>query len=430
MSQENSHKSQWAVETKTIQCGWEPKNGEPRVLPIAQSTTYKYDTAKSVAQLFDLEAAGHMYSRLSNPTCEAFEAKMAALEGGVGAMACSSGQTASTISIMNIASAGDHFIAVGTLYGGTVSLFTNTLKKMGITVTLVDAEASIEELKKELKPNTKAIFGETIANPALDILDIKKFAKLANDAGVPLIVDNTFATPYLCRPLEHGAHIVIHSSSKYIDGHAVALGGVIVDGGTFDWTNGNFPEFTEADKSYHGTVYTRDFGEMAYIVKARVQWMRDLGAIMTPQNAFLSNLGLETLHVRMDRHCDNALALAQHLESHPKVSWVNYPGLESHKHHTRGKEYLKACSGVITFGVKGGANNGEKVMDNLELAAIVVHVADVRTGVLHPASMTHRQLSDEELVLAGVSPDLIRVSVGIENVSDIIADFDQALDKI
>lgn len=430
MSLETSRKSQWNIETKTIQCGWEPQNGEPRVLPITQSTTYKYDNAKSVAQLFDLEAEGHMYSRLSNPTCEAFETKIAALEGGVGAMACSSGQTASTISIMNIASAGDHFIAVGTLYGGTVSLFTNTLKKMGISVTLVDAEAPIAELKKEIKSNTKAIFGETIANPALDILDIKKFADLANEVGIPLIVDNTFATPYLCRPLEHGAHIVIHSSSKYIDGHAIALGGVIIDGGTFDWSNGNFPEFTEADKSYHGTVYTRDFGNMAYIVKARVQWMRDLGAIMTPQNAFLSNLGLETLHVRMDRHCDNALAIAKHLEAHPKVAWVNYPGLESHKHYTRAKSYLKACSGVITFGVKGGAEAGEKIMDSLELAAIVVHVADVRTGVLHPASMTHRQLSKKELELAGVSPDLIRLSVGIENIEDIIADFDQALERI
>ena len=430
MSQNTTDKSQWALETKTIQCGWEPKNGEPRVLPITQSTTYKYDTADAVAKLFDLEAEGHMYTRLSNPTCEAFEAKIAALEGGVGAMACSSGQTASTISIMNIASAGDHFVAVGKLYGGTVSLFTNTLKKMGVTVTLVDSEESLEELKAYIKPNTKAVFGETIANPALDVLDIKKFAQLAHEAGIPLIVDNTFATPYLCRPFEHGADIVVHSSSKYIDGHAVALGGVIVDGGTFDWTNGNFPEFTEVDESYHGTVYSRDFGNMAYIVKARVQWMRDLGAIMTPQNAFLSNLGLETLHVRMDRHCENALAIAKHLEAHPKVKWVNYPGLESHKHYARAKEYLKASSGVITFGVVGGKEAGEKVMNNLQLAAIVVHVADVRTGVLHPASMTHRQLTDDELALAGVSPDLIRLSVGIENVDDIIADFDQALDKI
>lgn len=430
MSEKTIDKSQWALETKTIQCGWEPKNGEPRTLPITQSTTYKYDTANAVAKLFDLEAAGHMYSRLSNPTCEAFEAKIAALEGGVGAMACSSGQTASTISIMNIASAGDHFIAVGKLYGGTVSLFTNTLKKMGVSVTLVDSEASLEELSKEIKPNTKAVFGETIANPALDILDIEKFAKLAHDANIPLIIDNTFATPYLCRPLEHGADIVMHSSSKYIDGHAVALGGVIVDGGTFDWSNGNFPEFTEPDSSYHGTVYTRDFGNMAYIVKARVQWMRDLGAIMTPQNAFLSNLGLETLHVRMDRHSENALTIAKFLEQHPKVSWVNYPGLESHKHHDLAKKYLKACSGVITFGVVGGKENGEKVMDSLELAAIVVHVADVRTGVLHPASMTHRQLTNEELELAGVSADLIRLSVGIENVNDIIADFDQALNKL
>lgn len=425
-----SAKEKWSVETKTIQCGWEPKNGEPRVLPIVQSTTYKYDTAEAVAKLFDLEEAGHMYSRISNPTVEAFENKIAALEGGVGALATSSGQMASTIAIMNVASAGDHFLAVGTLYGGTVALFTNTLKKMGVEVSLVDADLPLEELRQFIKPNTKALFGETIANPALDVLDFKKFSTLTKEAGIPFIVDNTFGTPYLCRPLEHGADIVMHSSTKYIDGHACAVGGVIVDGGKFDWTNGNFPEFTEPDESYHGKIYTKDFGEMAYIVKARVQWIRDLGSYMTPMNAYLSNHGLETLHVRMDRHCENALALAKHLENHPKVNWVNYPGLESHKHFDRSKLYLKGNSGVITFGVKGDAKNGEIVMDNLELAAIVVHVADVRTGVLHPASMTHRQLSAEELVAAGVSPDLIRVSVGIEGIEDIIADFDQALEKV
>lgn len=421
---------EWGIETKAIQCGWEPKNGEPRVLPIVQSTTYKYDTADAVAKLFDLEVAGHMYSRISNPTCEAFEKKMTALEGGVGALATSSGQAASTVAITNICRAGDHFIAVGSLYGGTVSLFTNTLKKMGIEVTLVDADLSIEELKSLFKDNTKAIFAETIANPALDILDFKKFSTLAKEMEVPLVIDNTFATPYLCRPFEHGADIIIHSATKYIDGHATSVGGVIIDAGTFNWANGKFPEFTEPDKSYHGIVYTKQFKELAYIVKARVQWIRDLGCYMSPQNAFLSNMGLETLHVRMDRHCENTQKLAEFLKEHPKVSWVNYPGLPNHKHHERGKEYLKGFSGVLTFGVKGGASEGETVMNSLKLAAIVVHVADVRTGVLHPASMTHRQLSKEELLNAGVTPDLIRVTVGIESIKDIIADFDQALNKI
>lgn len=421
---------EWALETKTIQCGWEPKNGEPRVLPIYQSTTYKYDSAKEVAQLFDLEAAGHMYSRISNPTCEALEAKIAALEGGVGALVTASGQNASTIAITNICSSGDHFIAVGAIYGGTVSLFTNTLKKMGIEVSLVDASLDKEALKAYFKPNTKAIFGETIANPALDIFDFEKFSQLSQEMDVPLIIDNTFATPYLCRPFEHGANIVIHSATKYMDGHALSVGGVIVDGGNFNWSNGKFPEFTAPDKSYHGIVYTEKFGNLAYIIKARVQWIRDIGSYLSPMNAFLTNVGLETLHVRMDRHCQNALALAQFLEQHPKVSWVNYPALTSHKHHARAKRYLKGCSGVLTFGVKGGMTEGEKVMNALKLAAIVVHVADVRTGVLHPASMTHRQLSQEEQRLAGVTPDLIRVTVGIEHIDDIIADFDQALKTI
>ncbi|MDD4504960.1 MAG: PLP-dependent transferase [Sulfurospirillaceae bacterium] len=422
--------NEWAIETKTIQCGWEPKNGEPRVLPIYQSTTYKYDSAKEVAMLFDLEAAGHMYSRISNPTCEALENKIAALEGGVGALVTSSGQNASTIAITNICSCGDHFIAAGAIYGGTVSLFTNTLKKMGIEVTLVDASLSIEELKTYFKPNTKALFGETIANPALDILDFEKLSSLAKMMQVPFIVDNTFATPYLCRPFEHGADIVIHSATKYLDGHAISVGGVIVDKGTFDWTNGKFPEFTTPDKSYHGIVYSEKFGALAYIIKARVQWIRDLGSYLSPMNAFLTNVGMETLHVRMDRHCENALKLATFLESHPKVSWVNYPGLPSHKHFGRAQKYLKGASGVLTFGVKGGMAEGEKVMNALKLAAIVVHVADVRTGVLHPASMTHRQLSKEEQALAGVTPDLIRVTVGLENSNDIISDFDQALNTI
>lgn len=420
----------WAIETKVIQGGWQPKNGEPRVLPIYQSTTYKYDSAHEVAQLFDLEAAGHMYSRISNPTCEALENKIASLEGGVAALVTASGQNASTIAITNICSCGNHFIAVGSIYGGTVSLFTNTLKKMGIEVTLVDASLSKEELKAYFKPNTKALFGETIANPALDILDFEKFSSLAKEMDVPFIVDNTFATPFLCRPFEHGANIVIHSATKYMDGHALSVGGVIVDGGNFNWANGKFPEFTTPDKSYHGIVYTEKFGNLAYIIKARVQWIRDLGSYLSPMNAFLINTGLETLHVRMERHCENAQKLAEFLESHPNVSWVNYPGLNSHKHFKRAKQYLKGASGVLTFGVKGGTKEGEKVMDALKLAAIVVHVSDVRTGVLHPASMTHRQLSAQEQKLAGVTPDLIRVTVGIEHIDDIIADFDQALRSI
>lgn len=421
---------QWEIETKTIQCGWQPKNGEPRVLPIYQSTTYKYDTAKEVAQLFDLEASGHMYSRISNPTCEALEHKIATLEGGVGALVTASGQNASMIAITNICSSGDHFIAVGALYGGTTSLFTNTLKKMGIEVTLVDTNLEIEALESYFQPNTKAIFGETIANPALDIFDFEKFSELAKKMGVPLIIDNTFATPYLCRPLEHGANIVVHSATKYMDGHAISVGGVIVDGGNFNWNNGKFPEFTTPDKSYHGIVYTEKFGNLAYIVKARVQWIRDIGSYLSPMNAFLINLGLETLHVRMDRHCENAFKLANFLEEHPNVEWVNYPALASHDHYDRALKYLKGVSGVLTFGVKGGLAEGEKVMNALKLAAIVVHVADVRTGVLHPASMTHRQLSQEEQRLAGVTPDLIRVTVGIEHIDDIIADFDQALKLI
>lgn len=423
-------KNHWSVETKAIQGGWQPKNGEPRVLPIYQSTTYKYDTAKGVADLFDLAAAGHMYSRISNPTVEAFEEKMAAMEGGVAALATSSGQMASLVSIANICTAGEHFVAASTLYGGTVALFTNTLKKMGIEVDLIDPELPITELKKFIHPNTKCIFGETIANPGMDVFDFEKFSILADEHGLPLIIDNTFASPYLCRPLELGAHIVIHSSTKYIDGHATSVGGVIVDSGKFDWTNGKFSEMTEPDKSYHGLSYVEQFGDAAYIVKARVQWIRDVGGYQSPMNAFLSNLGLETLHVRLDRHCDNAQKLAEFLEQHEKVSWVNYPGLANHHHHKRAKKYLKGCSGVLTFGVKGGTVEGEKVMNALQLAAIVVHVADVRTSVLHPASMTHRQLSEEEQRAAGVSPDLIRVSVGIEHIDDIIADFEQALTKV
>lgn len=422
--------SEWSVETKAIQGGWQPKSGEPRVLPIYQSTTYKYDTAKEVADLFDLAAAGHIYSRISNPTVAAYEEKMAALEGGVAALATSAGQMANLVAIANICTAGGHFIAAPTLYGGTVTLFTNTLKKMGVEAELVDPELPLEELKKYIRPNTKCIFGETIGNPGMDVFDFEKFGALAREAGLPLIIDNTFATPYLCRPLELGADIVTHSSTKYIDGHATSVGGMIVDGGKFNWKNGKFPEMTEPDTSYHGLRYTEQFGDAAYIVKARVQWIRDTGGYQTPMNAFLSNLGLETLHVRMDRHCDNTQKLAEFLEKHEKVSWVNYPGLKNHPHHARAAKYLKGCSGVLSFGVKGGKEEGEKVMNSLQLAAIVVHVADLRTSVLHPASMTHRQLTEEEQKAAGVTPDLIRVSVGIENIDDIIADFDQALAKV
>jgi len=418
------------LETQTIQAGWNPKNGESRVAPIVQSTTYAYDTAQQVADLFDLKAAGHMYSRISNPTCDTLEQKIAALEEGVAALATSSGQMASTIAIANLCNAGDHFIAAGSLYGGTVALFTNTFKKMGIEVSYVDAEASLEELKKALRPNTKAIFAETIANPALDVLDFEKFAALAQGAGVPFVVDNTFATPFLCRPFEHGANIITHSATKYLDGHAVAVGGLIVDKGDFDWTNGKFPQMTEPDPSYHGVVYTKDFGTLAYIVKARVQWIRDLGAYLSPMNAFLINLGMETLHVRMQRHCENAQALAQFLQDHPKVAWVNYPGLSSHKHHERLKRYCTGASGVLTFGVNGGQREGEKVMNALKLARILVHVADLRTCVLHPASMTHRQLDEDALKAAGVSPDLIRVSVGLEHIEDIKADFERALEQV
>jgi len=422
--------NQWNIETKTVQCGYSPKNGEPRVTPIVQSTTYKYDTCKGIADLFDLKAPGHMYSRISNPTVEVFENKMAALEGGVGALALSSGQSASTVSILNICEAGDHFVALSTLYGGTFNLFKHTMKKMGIAMTFVDPYASVDEIRKAFQPNTKLLFGEALSNPGTEVLDFDKFSAVAKAMDVPFIVDNTFPTPYLCRPLELGADIVIHSTTKYTDGHATSVGGIIVDGGTFNWANGKFPGLTEPDESYHGLSYVGTFGAQAYIVKARVQWIRDLGCYMSPQNAFLSNKGLETLHLRMERHSSNALALAEYLEQHENVSWVKYPMLKSDPNYDLCKKYMKAGSGVLTFGPKGGRNAAELLMDSLKLAEIVVHVADVRTGVLHPASMTHRQLSEEDQLKAGVLPELIRVSVGIEHIDDIIADFSQALDKM
>ncbi len=420
----------WQLETLAVQAGYDPENGAPRVVPIAQSTTYKYKTAAEIADLFDLKAAGHMYSRISNPTVAAFEEKMAALEGGVGALALSSGQTASTVSILNICEAGDHFVALSTLYGGTFNLFKHTMQKMGVSVTFVDPEASVEEIKAAFQENTKLLFGESLSNPGTQVLDFEKFVAIKEDMGVPFIVDNTFPTPMLCQPIKHGVDIVIHSTTKYIDGHATSVGGIIVDSGKFDWTNGKFPGLTEPDESYHGLRYTETFGELAYILKARVQWIRDVGCYQSPQNAFLSNLGLETLHLRMERHSANALALAEYLNNHDKVGWVEYPFLEGNKNKPLAEKYLAAGSGVLTFGVKGNAEDAEKVMNALVLASIVVHVADVRTGVLHPASMTHRQLNEEDQKKAGISPDLIRVSVGIENSNDIIADFEQALSKL
>lgn len=416
------------IESKCLHAGYTPENGAPRALPIYQSTTYKYDSTEHVGKLFDLVAAGHMYSRISNPTVDAVEQKIAALEGGVGALCTSSGQAASLISLLNILKSGDHFISASAIYGGTVNLFSVTMKRMGIEVTFVDNEAGPEEIQAAFRPNTKAVFGETIANPAISVFDIEKFADVAHKNNVPLIVDNTFATPILCRPFEFGADIVIHSTTKYMDGHAIQVGGVIVDSGKFNWANGNFPEFTQPDESYHGVVYIRDFGEAAYITKARVQLMRDLGAYQSAQGAFNINMGLETLAMRMERHSSNADAVARYLEKHPKVDSVSYPTLDSSPYKARAEKYLpKGCSGVISFTIKGGREPAISFIDNLKLASLQVHVADIRTCVLHPASSTHRQLSDKQLEAAGVSTGLIRLSVGCENVEDIIADIEQAL---
>ena len=418
------------IETKCIQSGYKPKNGEPRVMPIVQSTTYKYDSADYMGKLFDLEAEGYFYTRLANPTCGYVEAKIADLEGGSGAMLTSAGQAATLCAVMTIAEAGDHIICSSAVYGGTFNLLGVTLKKFGIDTTFVNPDDDYDTLAKAFKDNTKAVLGETISNPSLDVLDIEKFARLAHDHKVPLIVDNTFATPILCRPLEFGADIIIHSTSKYMDGHAAALGGVIVDGGKFDWAaSGKFPSFTTPDESYHGVVYAKDFGNQAFITKARAQLMRDLGVTPAPMNAFLLNTGLETLHLRMPRHCENALAVAEFLEKDSRVSWVNYPGLKSSKYRELVDKYLpNGASGVVSFGVKGGRETAVKFLDALKLAAIVTHVADARTCALHPASTTHRQMTDEQLIECGVGPDLVRFSVGIENAKDIIADLDQALD--
>lgn len=416
------------IETMCIQEGYKPKNGEPRVLPIYQSTTFKYDSSEYMGKLFDLEEDGFFYTRLANPTVAAVEEKIAKLEGGVGAMMTSSGQAATLMAVMTICGAGDHIICSSAVYGGTFNLLGVTLTRFGIEITFVNPDLPLDELQKSVKPNTRAVIGETIANPALKVLDIEKFAALAHNNGVPLIVDNTFATPILCRPFEWGADIVTHSTSKYMDGHAVSLGGVVVDSGNFDWANGKFPEFTNADESYHGVVYAKDFGRAGFITKARVQLMRDLGSAPSPQNAFLLNLGLETLHLRMPCHCDNALKIATFLKNDSRVSWVNYPGLEGGEYKALADKYLPdGASGVISFGVKGGREAATKFLDSLKVAAIVTHVADARTCALHPASTTHRQMTDEQLIEGGITPDLIRLSVGIENVVDLIEDIDSAL---
>ena len=420
------------IETKCIHSGYEPKNGEPRMIPIVQSTTFKYDTSEAMGKLFDLEASGYFYSRLQNPTNDYVAAKIAALEGGTAAMLTSSGQAANFFAVFNIASAGDHVVVSSTIYGGTFNLFNVTMRKMGIDFTFVDPECSAEELNAAFKPNTKAVFGETIANPALIVFDIERFAKAAHSHGVPLIVDNTFATPVNCRPFEWGADIVTHSTTKYMDGHDATIGGAIVDSGKFDWLANaqKFPGLCTPDESYHGVVYAKKFGkEGAFITKATVQLMRDFGSVQSPMNAYFLNLGLESLPLRVARHCENALKIAEFLQSHKNVSWVNYPGLKGNKYYELAKKYMpNGTCGVISFGVKGGRQAAEKFMSNLKLAMIATHVADSRTCVLHPASSTHRQMSDEELNAAGVLPDMVRLSVGVENVNDIIADLIQALE--
>ena len=423
----------YKIETKCIQSGWEPKQGEPRVVPIYQSTTFKYDTSEQMGRLFDLEDSGYFYTRLQNPTNDVVANKICDLEGGVAAMLTSSGQAANFYAIMNICEAGDHIVCASALYGGTYNLYAHTIRKMGVEATFVDPDTSEEEISSAFRDNTKALFGETISNPALVVLDLEKFAKVAHEHGVPFIVDNTFATPINCRPFEWGADIVTHSTTKYMDGHAMSVGGCIVDSGNFDWEayGDKFSCLTAPDETYHGIVYTKKFGKGAYITKATAQLMRDLGSIQSPQNAFLLNVGLETLHLRVPRHCENAKKVAEFLKDHEKVAWVSYPDLEGDKYHALAQKYLPNGScGVLTFGIKGGRDASVTLMDNLKLAAIVTHVADSRTSVLHPASHTHRQMNEQELIEAGVQPDLIRFSVGIENADDIIADLAQALELV
>ena len=422
----------YQFETKCIQSGYTPENAQPRTLPIYQSTTYKYDNADMLGQLFDLKADGHMYTRISNPTVAAVEAKIADLEGGVGAMLTSSGQAATFMAIFNICAQGQNFISMNNIYGGSINLFSVTMARMGIEVRYAHDKMTDQEFEALFDENTRLVFGETVANPALTVLDFRRCADMAHKHGVPLIVDNTFTTPYLCRPFEYGADIVTHSTSKYMDGHANVLGGVIVDGGTFDWeAAGKFPELTQADESYHGVVYTKQFGKAAYITKARVQLMRDFGCTPQPIAAYLLNLGLETLALRVQRHSENALAVAKFLEKQEKVLWVNYPLLPGNEYYDLACKYLpKGASGVVSFGVRGGREAAMKLMNSLKLAQIVVHVADARTCVLHPASTTHRQLTDAQLEASGIGPEFIRFSVGIENAADIIADLEQALDQI
>ena len=422
--------NKFAPETLCVQAGWTPKNGEPRVLPIYQSTTFKYDSSEQMARLFDLKDNGYFYTRLQNPTNDAVASKIAALEGGVAAMLTSSGQAANFFAVFNICEAGDHIVSATSIYGGTYNLFGVTLKKMGIECTFVDEDASEEEIAKAFRPNTKLMFGETLSNPGVKVLDIEKFARIAHAHGVPLIVDNTFATPINCRPFEWGADIVTHSTTKYMDGHATNVGGCIVDSGNFDWEAHaeKFPGLCQPDESYHGLTYTKAFGKGAFITKATSQLMRDLGSIQAPMNAFLLNLGLETLHLRVPQHCRNAQTVAEWLEKQEQVAWVNYPGLKSNKYYELGQKYLPNGScGVLSFGLKGGRDVAIRFMDHLRMIAIVTHVADARTCILHPASHTHRQLTDEQLLEAGIAPDLMRLSIGIENVNDIIADLEQAM---
>lgn len=419
------------IDSICVQGGYQPKNGEPRVIPIIQSTTFKYDSSQEMGDLFDLKKSGYFYSRLQNPTCDYAAQKITLLEGGVAGMLTGSGQAANFYAVFNIAEAGDHIVASSAIYGGTFNLFNVTMRKLGIDFTFVSPQASEEEIKAAIKPNTKAVFGETISNPSLDILDIEKFAKVAHEAGVPLIVDNTFATPINCRPFEFGADIVTHSTTKYMEGHASTIGGAIIDSGNFDWTqNDKFPGLTQPDESYHGLVYA-DMGKAAYITKATVQLMRDLGSVQSPQNAYLLNLGLETLHLRVPRHCENAKKVAEFLKNNDKITWVECAMLPDDKQYALAQKYMpKGTCGVVSFGIKGGREAATVFMDSLKLAAIVTHVADARTCCLHPASTTHRQLTDEQLEECGVSPDLIRFSVGIEDSDDIIADIQQALEKI
>jgi len=426
--------SEYKIETKCVQGGYTPGNGEPRQIPIIQSTTFKYASSAEMGKLFDLEASGYFYTRLQNPTNDSVAAKICDLEGGTAAMLTSSGQAANFFAIFNIASCGDHVVASSTIYGGTYNLFSVTLKRMGIDFTFVSPDSTEEELNAAFRPNTKAVFGETIANPALTVLDLELFAKVAHAHGVPLIIDNTFATPVNCRPFEWGADIVTHSTTKYMDGHGAAVGGCIVDSGKFDWTKypDKFPGLCTPDESYHGVTYTERFGlEGAFITKATAQLMRDFGAIQAPQNAFLLNLGLESLHVRMARHCENGLAVAKFLRNDDRISWVTYPSLEGDKYYDLAQKYMpNGTCGVVSFGVKGGRAMAEKFMGNLKIAAIETHVADARTCCLHPASATHRQMNEEELVACGISGDLVRLSCGIENADDLIADIKQALDAL